>query len=142
MASTEYPSFFYITNIWDMSAKDIVKFINGRCNHENKIEQLDNGIHALKMPASEFSANWAYMTICSLAWNIKSWLGLLMPDKMKGEKIIRCEFKRFQNMIINIPCQIIKTGRRVVYRFLNYNHWIEYLYDTFIRLKKIKFTCY
>lgn len=133
--------FFYITNIWDISAKDIVKFINGRCNHENKIEQLDNGIHALKMPASEFSANWAYMTICSLAWNIKSWLGLLMPDKMKGEKIIRCEFKRFQNIIINIPCQIIKTGRRVVYRFLNYNNWVEYLYDTFLRLKKLKFTC-
>jgi len=132
--------FFYITNIWDMSPKQIVKFINGRCNHENKIEQLDNGIHALKMPASEFLANWAYMTICILAWNIKSWLGLLMPDKKRGETIIRCEFKRFQNMIINIPCQIIKTGRQIVYRFLNYNSWIKYLYDTFLRLKKLKFT--
>lgn len=57
---------FYITNIHDMSATDLVKFIHGRCNHENKIEQLDNGIHALKMPAAEFTANWAYMAIVHL----------------------------------------------------------------------------
>ena len=132
--------FFYITNIYDMSPTDLVKFIHGRCNHENKIEQLDNGIHALKMPAAEFMANWAYMVICSLAWNIKSWLGLLMVDNVKGEELIRAEFKSFQNKIIQIPCQVLTTGRKIIFRYLNYNSWVESSYATFIKIKKIRFS--
>ena len=131
---------FYITNICDMSAPDLVTFIRGRCNHENKIEQLDNGIHALKMPAAEFMANWAYMVICSFAWNIKSWLGLSMPDKDMGNIIIKSEFKSFQNRIINIPCQILKTGRKIVFRYLNFNSWVECSYNTFREIKNINFS--
>ena len=118
-----------------MSAEDLLIFIHGRANHENKIEQLDNGIHALKMPAAEFMANWAYIAICSLAWNIKSWVGLLIPDENKRKKIITCEFKSFQNTMINIPCQIIKTGRKIVFNFLNYNEWVKIIYDTFKIIK-------
>jgi len=126
---------FYITNIYHMTSIEIVKFINGRCNHENKIEQLKNGISALKMPTAEFVANQAYMVIASLAWNIKSWLGLLCPDKEKGKTIIKMEFKRFQNCLINIPCQILISGRYTVFRLLNYNSWAELLYKTFNRFK-------
>jgi hypothetical protein len=130
---------FYITNIHDMSAIDLLHFIRGRCDHENKIEQLDNGIHALKMPAAEFMANWAYMAVCALAWNLKSWLALCLPDAEKRRKIIACEFKSFQNWIINIPCQILKTGRRIVYRFLNCNLWIEVIFTAFDTLKRMRF---
>ena len=132
--------FFYITNIHDMSASNLVRFIRGRCNHENRIEQLANGIHALKMPAAEFLANWAYMVICSLAWNIKSWLGLLMVDRVKGETLIRSEFRNFQNKIIQIPCQVLTTGRKIIFRYLNYNSWIENSYATFRNLKDMKFS--
>jgi hypothetical protein len=118
-----------------MSSGEIVKFINGRCNHENKIEQLKNGVCALKMPASEFLANQAYMIIASLAWNIKSWIGLLCPDKEKGSTIISMEFKRFQNCLVNIPCQILSSRRYRVFRLLNYNSWVELLYISFNRLK-------
>ena len=105
-----------------------------------KIEQLDNGIHALKMPAAEFMANWAYIAICSLAWNIKSWVGLLMPDENKRKKIITCEYKSFQNRIINIPCQIKKTGRKIIFNFLNCNEWVKIFYETFQIIKGIKFS--
>ena len=132
--------FFYITNIKDQSAKELLNFMHGRANHENKIEQLANGIHALKMPAAEFMANWAYMAICSLAWNIKSWLGLMIPDETKRQRIISCEFKSFQNMIINIPCQIIKTGRKIIFKFLNYNDWVKIIYDTFKIIKGRNFS--
>ena len=131
---------FYITNIYDMSAANLLHFIHGRCNHENKIEQLSNGIHALKMPAAEFTANWAYMVISSLAWNLKSWMGLLMPDGVQGNKIINCEFKSFQNKMINIPCQIIKSGRKIIYRFLNYNSCIKNLLDVFQVIKRLRFS--
>ncbi|MDY6935698.1 MAG: transposase [Spirochaetota bacterium] len=131
---------FYITNIYDKSAKNLLHFIHGRCDHENKIKQLSNGIHALKMPAAEFKANWAYMVICSLAWNLKSWMGLLIPDCVQENKIINCEFKSFQNKLINIPCQILNTGRKIIYRFLNYNSIIKNLLSVFQAVKRLRFS--
>lgn len=122
--------FFYITNIRDFSPTECVRFIHGRCNHENKIEQLDNGIHALKMPAAEFLANCAYMAIVSLAWNIKSYIGLLIPDKSFRHEIIAAEFKSFQNKLIQIPCQIVRSGRQIVFRFLNYTKWVDVIFST------------
>lgn len=131
--------FFYITNIEDMTPAEIVRFYNGRCNHENKIEQLRNGVRALKMPAAEFIANWAYMAIGALAWNLKSWLGQIMPDRERGEQVMRMEYKRFMNCMINFPCQIIKTGRVIVYRILNWTPWIDAFWDTFQHIKRLRF---
>ena len=33
------------------------------------------------------------------------------------------EFKQFVTNLIRLPCQIIRTGRRLVYRLLSYNPW-------------------
>jgi hypothetical protein len=33
------------------------------------------------------------------------------------------EFKTFLNAFIRVPCQLIRTGRRIVYRLLAYNPW-------------------
>ena len=33
------------------------------------------------------------------------------------------EFKRFVNTIIQMPCQIVHGGRRLVYRLLSWNEW-------------------
>jgi len=122
--------FFYITNIEHMTPEEIVKHINGRCNHENKLQQLKdkNGVHALKMPVAEFTANWAYSVIGALAWNIKSWLGLFMKSKPLSDKVVRMEMKTFQNYLINIPCQVITAGRYITYRFLNFNPWLDELF--------------
>jgi hypothetical protein len=35
------------------------------------------------------------------------------------------EFKRFVNSVIRLPWQIIKGGRRLIYRFLSYSPWQE-----------------
>ena len=42
--------FFYITNDTTMSPAEVVYFANDRCDHENDIEQLKNGVKALRMP--------------------------------------------------------------------------------------------
>lgn len=131
--------FFYITNIEDKTPRELVHFYNKRCNHENKIEQLSNGVHALKMPAAEFNANWAYMAIGVLAWNLKSWIGQIMPDRERGEQVIRMEFKRFMDCMVNIPCQIIKTSRTIVYRILNWTPWIDTFWETFHYIKGLRF---
>ncbi len=37
------------------------------------------------------------------------------------------EFKRFVNGFMRVPCQIVRTGRRIVYRLLSWNSWQEVL---------------
>ena len=114
--------FFYITNAdaSDRNAPEVVFFCNDRCDHENDIEQLRNGIYALKMPAGDLVANWAYMAIVSLAWTLKAWMGLLMPHRATGRWIVRMEFRRFLATFINIPAQVVRTGRRFLYRLAGY----------------------
>ena len=123
--------FFYITNDIDTSADEMVFLANDRCNQENLIEQLKNGVHALRMPVDTLVSNWAYMVMASLAWTLKAWYALLLPEGgrwaekhlVEKQTLLRMEFKRFRNAFINMPCQIIRTGRRIVYRLLSWNPW-------------------
>jgi len=117
--------FFYITNDTTMSPSEVVYFANDRCDHENDIEQLKNGVNALRMPSEDLVSNWAYMVIAALAWNLKAWLGLWMPQKILGRQILRMEFKRFLNTFIKIPCLIVKTGRQIIYRLVRYNRCLK-----------------
>ena len=123
--------FFYITNDWSTPAEEIVFLANDRCNQENLIEQLKNGARALQMPVDDLVSNWAYMVMASLAWTLKAWLALLLPEegrwaeKYKAEKltVLKMEFKKFVNAFMRVPCQIIRTGRRIVYRLMGWNPW-------------------
>jgi len=131
--------FFYITSIRRLSPREVVQFANQRCNQENAIEQLKNGVNALRMPSEEFFANWAYMVMAALAWNMKAWFGLLMEDQRRGQAVVRMEFRRFVNLFIRLPCQIIRAGRRIIFRVLTYNAWLKDFLSTFQRIKATKF---
>ena len=124
--------FFYITNDYKSLSDEIVHSANQRCNQENLNEQLKNGVKAMRMPVDNLLSNWAYMVMASLAWTLKAWFALLLPEdgrwsaKYKSEKqaVLKMEFKKFRNAIIALPCQIIKTGRKIVYRLLSWNRWL------------------
>jgi hypothetical protein len=126
--------FFYLTNRWDLSVETIVSLANGRCDQENVIEQLKNGVHAMRMPVDDLVSNWAYMVMAAWAWNLKAWYGLLVPDRERGLELVRMEFRRFLHAIILRPCQIVRTGRKIVYRLLGYNGWMKDFFATFQRL--------
>jgi hypothetical protein len=128
--------FFYITNRKD-AAEKIVGLANGRCDQENVIEQLKNGVNAMRMPVNDLLSNWAYMVMAALAWNLKSWYGLLMPNRERGLELVKAEFRRFLNTIMLIPCQIVRTARRVIYRVLGYNGWLADFFATWERLQRL-----
>ena len=123
--------FFYITNDRAMSASEVVFSANDRCNQENLIEQLKNGVRAMQMPVDNLLSNWAYMVMASLAWSLKAWFALRLPEtgrwsarrKAEKRKVLRMEFKTFLNAFMRVPCQIVRTGRRIVYRLLAWNPW-------------------
>jgi hypothetical protein len=131
--------FFFITNDWILTPQEIVYFAHERCDHENDIEQLKNGVNALRMPVQDLTSNWAYMVIAALAWNLKAWYGLLTSNRQIRGQILRMEFKRFLNTFINIPCLILKTGRRIVYRLVGYNGYLEEFFKTCERIKVLRF---
>lgn len=129
--------FFYLSNRWDLSVEEIVGLANGRCDQENVIEQLKNGVNAMRMPVDDLVSNWAYMVMAALAWNLKAWYGLLVPDRERGLELVRMEFRRFLHAIILLPVQIIRAGRRIVYRLLGYNQWLKDFFATWQRLQKL-----
>jgi hypothetical protein len=122
---------FYITNDPDYTPAEVVFACNDRCHQENLIAQLSGGVRALRAPVDNLLSNWAYMVMTALAWNLKAWAALTLPEtgrwarKHRAEKqtVLRWEFRTFLNYFINVPCQIVRTGRRIVYRLLNWNPW-------------------
>jgi len=133
-----YRYFFYITNDWTSTPEDIVFSANDRCHQENLIEQLKNGPRALQAPLNSLESNWAYMVMTALAWNLKAWAALRLPEtghckeKHRAEKswLLGLEFKAFLNVMVTIPCQLVRQARRVVFRVLNYHPHLS----TFFRL--------
>jgi hypothetical protein len=125
---------FYVTNVpkSKLKAKKVIFQSNARCHQENVIKQLKSGVRALKMPTGGFVANWAYMVIGALAWNLKMWLGLTLPEHVTGadgRELLRMEYRRFVEEIIRVPAQIVKTGRYLVYRLLSFSRWSELLLE-------------
>lgn len=123
--------FFYIANDPDSSVEEIVFDANDRCNQENLIQQQKSGVRALTAPLDNLDSNGAYMIMASLAWSLKAWAALLLPvhgrwaERHTNEKrkLLRMDFTTFRNAFINIPAQIVTTGRRIVYRLLSWNRW-------------------
>jgi hypothetical protein len=123
--------FFYITNDWGAPVEQIVFLANDRCNQENLIAQLKGGVNALNIPVDNLVSNWAYMVMGSLAWTLKAWFALSLPetgrwaDQHRAEKrrVLKMEFKGFVNAFMRLPCQIVRQARRMVYRLLAWNPW-------------------
>jgi len=72
------------------------------------------------------------MLMAALAWNLKAWLALSLPEPTGRTKatqaeqkrgLLTMEFRTFVNSLIRVPAQIVRTGRRLVVRLLNWNEW-------------------
>lgn len=130
--------FFYITNAKrsDLTARQIIASANARCHQENTISQL-KACHALAAPVDNLVSNWAYMVIASLAWTLKCWSGMIIrPSGRKAQRteqeatrnwVMRMEFATYQNALVQIPAQIIRTARQITYRLLTYRPSVDAL---------------
>jgi len=117
--------FFYITNIpaTSLATRKVVQEANARCNQENLIDQLKNGVGAMRMPTNTLESNWTYMVIACLAWNLKAWFGLRHPTVSVGRAILRMKFSTFIAKLMHVVCQVLRQARGVVLRILNTSRW-------------------
>src|SRR5262249_5162437 len=132
--------FFYITNQWLWSPAEVVFFANDRCNQENLIAQLKGGVRALRAPSNGLLANGAYMAIGALAWNLKAWLALLQLATAQVRRLLTMEFRTVLADVMLLPCRIVRAGRRLLFRLLQWNPWADMLCQMSDRLRKLRLT--
>ena len=140
----DYVYFYYLTNDQTSSAATIVLEANQRCNQENLHAQLKGGVRALTAPVDNLESNWAYMVMTALAWNLKAWFAL-WPTEGPGRHVRRhqqekktllgMEFKTFLNAFVCLPCQIVRTAGRLIYRLLSWNPWQRTFFRTLAQLR-------
>lgn len=127
----EYRYFFYLTNDRISSAEEVVFAANDRCDQENLIAQLKGGVHALTAPLGDLVSTWAYMVMAALAWSLKAWCALLLPvsprhaeaHRAESRAWLRMEFATFRAAVIELPCQLVHGGGRLIYRLLSWTPW-------------------
>lgn len=120
--------FFYLSNLPKSthSSEMIVAESNLRCDQENLIAQLKGQVGAMRMPTKSFLANWAYLVIACLAWNLKVWLAIVLPKRLR-RNLARCDFHTFLRDVILLPAQILRSGRRTIFRLLGFREAVPWI---------------
>jgi len=121
----DYRHYSIITNIdiSEMSNVDIIEFYRGRANCENYIKEQKHGFDFLNFPCKSFMANKAWGLIGTFAHNMTRFLSFCMDQKKKRvrgkDNVVRTVTqqgyfaKKVRNSIINIPCQVVRSARRI-----------------------------
>jgi hypothetical protein len=127
----EYRYFFYITNDRELTAAEVVFSAHDRCDPENSIAQLKSGVRAPTAPVDDLVRNWASLVMGSLAWSLKAWSALLVPvtprhrarHEAERRTWLRMEFATYGAAFLQMPGQIVRSGRRLIYRLRSWNPW-------------------
>lgn len=83
-----------------------------RCDQENVIAELGEGISGWRMPVAEFVGNSAWLEIARLAWNLGKWIAqLALPAE-----VVRWEWKRFRRHFVYLAAKVVRIGRQTVVR--------------------------
>ena len=131
--------FFYITTRTDLSPAEVVLCANERCDQENIIEQLKNGVNAMRVPMYDLVSNWAYMVIATLAWNIKSWYAMMFHLKSDRVEYVNMEFRRFIHSLVLIPCRVIRRARGIILRIVGYQPTLDRFLSTWQTIERCVF---
>ena len=136
--------FFYITNEVEKPAEGVVFGANDRCSQENLLGVQKDDVRSLTAPLDNLLSNGAYMVMAWLAWSLKAWSALMLPEggrwqeKHREEKwkLLRMEFSTFRQAMMNIPAQILRTGRKIVYRWMAWNPWQQVFFRLLDQLNR------
>jgi hypothetical protein len=131
--------FFYVTTRTDLTPAEVVACANDRCDQENVIEQLKNGVNALRVPLYDLVSNWAYMVIAALAWNLKSWWAMMLHHKTDRRAYIAMEFRRFIHAVIIIPAMVICRARSITIRIIGYHPSLGRLFSAWRTIERTSF---
>ncbi len=128
--------FFYITTRRDLTAAEVVYCANQRCDQENVIEQLKNGVGALRVPLYDLVSNWAYMVIATLAWNLKSWFAMMLHRRRDRRETITMEFRRFIHSFILLPAMVCRRARTITIRLIGWQPSLDKMFSAWRTIER------
>jgi Transposase DDE domain group 1 len=100
-----------ITNDLRATPKQLMKWALKRCAMENQIKEhkSESGFGLEKLPTKKYFANWAWLLIGQLAFNLVAWFKRLVLPKQYHTSTI----KTIRYQVLNLAGRIVKTGRQL-----------------------------
>jgi hypothetical protein len=97
-----------VTNKEGQSARELVVWHLQHAAMENAIKEHKSGFGLEKLPTQKFHANWAYLLIGQLAFNLMAWFKrLVLPPSYQ-----RVTIKTIQHPLFNLAGKIVHTARQ------------------------------
>lgn len=97
-----------VTNNSKDSAATVLEWHLAHANMENRIKEHKSGFALEKLPTQRFHANWAYLLIGQLAYNLVAWFKRwVLPAKYHSATI-----KTIRHQLLNLAGKIVRTGRQ------------------------------
>lgn len=98
-----------ITNDRRRSAKKLMKWALGRCTMENLIKEHKHDFGFEKMPSRMFHANWAWLLISQLAWNLMAWFKrCCLPESCHSMTL-----GSLRHRLLNVAGKIVHQARQL-----------------------------
>lgn len=97
-----------VTNEEEPTACEVVVWHLQHATMENAIKEHKSGFGLEKPPMQKFQANWAYLLIGQLAFNLVAWFKrLVLPPNYH-----RATIKTIRHHLLNLAGKIVHTARR------------------------------
>jgi hypothetical protein len=97
-----------VTNEEEQAACEVVVWHFQHANMENAVKEHKSGLGLEKLPTQKFHADWAYLLIGQLAFNLVAWFKrLVLPPSYH-----RATIKTIRHHLLNLAGKIVHTARR------------------------------
>lgn len=108
----DYHYYVLVSNDRERSADELERWHRGKANVENRIKEAKLSFGLDNLPCRSFHANWAYLLVTLLAYNLLCWLKLLaLPAREQTSYAKRLRFR-----FINVAATVGRSGRRLILR--------------------------
>jgi hypothetical protein len=98
-----------VTNDERRSAGEVLEWHLQHANMENRIKEHKSGFGLEKLPTKWFHANWAYLLIGQIAFNLVAWFKqLVLPEQYHQLTV-----KTIRHQVLNVAGKIVQTGRKI-----------------------------
>lgn len=98
-----------VTNNEHGRAAEVLVWHLQHANMENRIKEHKSGFGLEKLPSQRFHANWAYLLIGQIAFNLMAWFKkMVLPDHYQHSTI-----QTIRHQILNVAGRIVHTGRKL-----------------------------
>lgn len=129
-----YEYFCYVTSL-DLTPLEIHALYGQRASSENWIEWCKNHVATGSFLTQKFWANAAMFQTCVLAYNLSTWMRLLVSEKAWHE-----EPNTFALWFIHAPARLISTGKRWFLRLPMYYFWKLPWKEILFNINQLKFS--